>query len=203
MIKKYLLFILFVLSITSVYAQAIEDITVHVKIYNTTLEFTNPDYAGNNKNLSLNITNGIIILQDIDFPIIFAKNETVDKSIAEQYANCLTLKGNCEVEKTQFNTAWNNCNNLLNSCNNENNQSAKDLLSSCKLEKQGIQNDLDKKTKEFNELEEKSKSNSNWIFAAVIGTAFIVFIITRYISGRIGNPNLDKSQDEFNTQRGY
>jgi hypothetical protein len=200
--KQYLAFIFLILSIGLVYADTIQDTTIHLKIYNTTLEFTNPDYSGNNQNVSLTINNSLINLFEQDFSILFIKNETVDKSIVEKYAECIAAKGACETEKSQFNMAWSNCKIDLETCNSNNNQSVKDQLSSCISEKQRLQIDLESETKKYTDCDTARKGTSNtWIFAG-LGGGGIVFVIMMFVTGKWGNQGKDKSEEEFNPQRG-
>jgi hypothetical protein len=201
--KQYLAFIFLILCTTSVLADPIQSTTVHVKIYNTTLEFSNPDYSGNNKNISLTINDSMINLQDLDFPILFIKNETVDKSTVDKYADCIAAKGACETEKAQFNMAWNGCKIDLSTCQSNNNQSVKDSLNSCELDRQKVQLDLESKSKDLTDCTDEQKTTGNSKFVWAIGGALIGFVATMFITGKWGSQNKDKSQEEFNAQRGY
>lgn len=201
--KQYLAFIFLILSMGLVMADTIEDTSVHVKLYNTTLEFTNPDYTANNKIVNFTITNGSVDLNEYDFAILFIKNESVDKTLAEQYADCIAAKGACDVEKSQFNMGWNICKSDLATCTNNNNESVKQNLNDCNLDKQKMQLDLDAKTKDLNTCNEDIKGNSNSKFIWAAGGGLIVFLIMMFVTGKWGNQNKDKSQEEFNPNRGY
>jgi hypothetical protein len=201
--KQYLAFIFLILSMGLVMADTIEDTSVHVKLYNTTLEFTNPDYTANNKIVNFTITNGSVDLNEYDFAILFIKNESVDKTLAEQYGDCIAAKGACDVEKSQFNMGWNICKSDLATCTNNNNESVKQNLNDCNLDKQKMQLDLDAKTKDLNTCNEDIKGNSNSKFIWAAGGGLIVFLIMMFVTGKWGNQNKDKSQEEFNPNRGY
>ena len=201
--KKYLAFIFLVFLVPFVLADTIEDTSVHVKLYNTTLEFTNPDYTANNKIVNFTITNNSVDVQEYDFAILFIKNESVDKTIAEQYADCIAAKGACDVEKSQFNMGWNICKADLATCQNNNNESVKQNLNDCNLDKQKIQLDLDAKTKDLTTCNDEVKGNSNSKVIWAVGGGILAFIATMFITGKWGNQQKDKSQEEFNPARGY
>ena len=202
--KKYLVFTILILSILSmnfVLASTIEDTTIQIKMYNTTLEFKNSQYSGNDKTEIINMTNGTINLQEFSFPIIFIRNESVDSSLVDKYAECIELKGKCDGERNQFNMGWNNCLKDLNDYKLNNNESIKEKFNSCNLEKQSLQINLDAQVKKYSDYEElqKDKGNSKYIYGVV---GFILGIVgTLFYQGKIGNQNKDKSHEEFNPQR--
>lgn len=201
--KQYFVFIFLILSMGLVLADTIEDTSVHVKIYNTTLEFTNPDYTANNKLVNFTITNNSVDLNEYNFAILFIKNETVDKTIAEQYAECIAAKGACDVEKSQFNMGWNICKADLATCQQNNNESIKQNLNDCNLDKQKIQLDLDAQTKKVTDLTDSQKGKSNAVIVYVVIALAAGFGICKLIDGKWGNQQKDKSQEEFNQARAY
>lgn len=201
--KIYLAFILILFSLNFVLADTIEDTTVHVKIYNTTLELTNPDYSGNNKNVTLIIVNDSIVLRDEDFTILFVRNETVGKSTVDELIDCIAAKGACDVEKSQFNMGWNICKSDLATCQSNNNESVKQKLNDCELDKQRIQIDLDAQTKKVTDLEKEQKSSGNSKFVWGIGGGILAFLATMFLTGKWGVQGKDKSQEEMNPNRGY
>lgn len=201
--KKVLAFIFLLFSISFVLADTIQDTSIHVRAYNNTLEFTNPDYSVNNRNVSLNITNNNINLQEFDFPILFIRNESVDISTVKQLTDCLVAKGTCDTEKSQFNMGWSICKSDLDTCNLNNNQSIKDQLTQCNTDKTIMQTNLDDKIKKVDELEKEVASNGNSKFLWAAGGGGIVFIFMMFIFGKWGNQNKDKSPEEMNPARGY
>lgn len=201
--KQYLAFIFLILSIGLVMADTISETNINLKIQNNTLNITNSAYFGNNQLLILNVTNGTIGNIDLNFSILFIKNESVDKTLVEQYVDCIAAKGACDVEKSQFNMGWNLCRTDLIICQSNNNESVKQNLNDCNLDKQRIQLDLDAKTKDLNTCNEDIKGNSNSKFIWAAGGGLLVFVIMMFVTGKWGNQNKDKSQEEFNPNRGY
>jgi len=200
--KQYFIFLILILSINFILADTIEETTINIKIHNTTLEFRNSEYLGNNQNVTIVMTNGTINLQEFSFPILFIRNESVDLSVVEKYTECITLKGKCETEKGQFNTAWNNCEKDLADYDLDNNKSIRENLNTCTLEKQSLQINLDAEKEKYSEQEKEIKDNGNSKFIWG-GVGFILGIIaTLFYQGKIGNQNTDKSHEEFNPSQG-
>jgi len=199
--KKIILFMFLLLSINFVFAESIAETTINGEITNGKLTLTNSEYSGNVKDINLNVTNGTIVDLNFTFPIFFIRNETVEVGTLEKYIQCITDKGIIESEKNQFSMGHNQCLTNLNLCQTENNQSIKEKLTQCELNKQKVDLELSLRNSKISELEEENKGESNSkiiyiIIALVVGAAGKTF----YDRGGIGTNTQDKSESEFNTQ---
>lgn len=210
-LKKLLVGIfLMVIILPFVLSDSIGNTNIEVSVYNTTpiyingnlttfkVEINNSLTAYNHHvfSFTINLSEGMNINEDFDF--LFIKNETVGEDIVDKYTTCLSQKATCELTKSQFNTAWDNCIKELNEKTGENSTECQNQIASYNLKIQEKDLAINSKDQEITRLQEEQTNNKNskWFWA--IGGLILGVLGLLFKQGKLGGSAKDRSEGEFN-----
>ena len=209
--KKIVFFLLFLFSMTLVLANGMDigEATITIKINVTEIDehgnititvgvIDEYDTNKDSKTFVINNIDPLLLYDSFPFTFFFIKNESVDSTIIERYATCLSKKEKCEVEKGKFDVAWGRCVQDLNKYEGENATSFKEELDTCILlvkEKDLVLTSQDDKITDLKNNEEGTKNSKYlWgIFGAVLAVVGVLFY-----QGKIGGGVAkEKAMGEF------
>lgn len=196
MIKKIAFVLLFSVLLIQIVSSEISDAGFSIKISNGTLEITNSDYSGNNKNFSFNNSG----LNEFSYNFLFIKNTTVSTDIVDKYADCLNQKSECEVQKSAINLGWNGCLRDLTEVGNI--SSIQGNLTICQTTQQSLQNDVNLKQGEVEKCKEEQKAKSNQIWLGIAIGLAIGIVGTLFQQKKIKIGGQKKDEEGFNQNQG-
>lgn len=192
-------------------SDTIGDTTIKVSVYNSTKIYTNGSLTTikveiNNSLTSYNhqifsfnvnfIREGINLYDDFNF--LFIKNETVSEDLVTKYTTCLSQKSTCELTKSQFNTAWDQCEKKLTEATGENSTACKLQVDSCNLQIKEKDLEITSKDQEIEKLtnDQTNTKNSKWFWA--IGGVILGILGLLFKQGKLTGTPKDRSEEEFN-----
>lgn len=187
-----------ILLIQVVSSEEISGANFVIKVYNGTVEITNSDYSGNNKNFSFNSS----IYNEFSYNFLFIKNTTVSVDLVDKYANCLNEKSSCELTKNSFNMAWNEC---VRDLNNAGNISAiQGNLTQCTTSLQQKDTEISSKQSAVDECKtaQSQKENQKWIYGVVGVILGILGALLQQGKGKEWFGKIkEKSKEDFNPRQ--